>query len=142
MDRNLFRRIEVAFPVEAAELQARVAEDLNLYLQDDTQAWVLSASGRYARAEGAAQVSAQALLLSLYDERVALVGCLANRSRRGELAGRAHSLRRGPQPPASDGVETKARFLQVNPLLLQILERERMILHPSRRQLQGDGAAP
>ncbi|MDP9084422.1 MAG: polyphosphate kinase 1 [Pseudomonadota bacterium] len=73
MDRNLFRRIEVAFPVEAPELQARVAEDLNLYLRDDTQAWVLDSEGRYARANGADQVSAQALLLSLYDERVALV---------------------------------------------------------------------
>ncbi len=73
MDRNLFRRIEVAFPVEAPELKSRVAEDLKLYLQDDTQAWVLRADGQYVRAEGTAQVSAQTLLLSLYDERVALV---------------------------------------------------------------------
>ncbi len=41
MDRNLFRRIEVAFPVESAELQTRVADDLNLYLADDCQAWEL-----------------------------------------------------------------------------------------------------
>src|SRR5450755_47414 len=73
MDRNLFRRIEVAFPVEAPDLKARVADDLKLYLRDDTQAWVLNSEGHYARAEGADQVSAQTLLLSLYDERVALV---------------------------------------------------------------------
>jgi polyphosphate kinase len=72
MDRNLFRRIEVAFPVEEPALQARVAEDLQLYLEDDTQAWVMDSDGNYARAEGGAALSAQARLLSLYDERVPL----------------------------------------------------------------------
>jgi polyphosphate kinase len=72
MDRNLFRRIEVAFPVEAPELKARVAEDLKLYLADDTQAWVMDSTGRYARAEGADHLCAQTRLLSLYDERVPL----------------------------------------------------------------------
>jgi len=72
MDRNLFRRIEVAFPVEAPELQSRIAEDLKLYLADDTQAWVLDSSGHYARAEGTDQSCAQTRLLSLYDERVPL----------------------------------------------------------------------
>ncbi len=52
MDRNLFRRIEVAFPVESQELQSRVAEDLSLYLADDCQAWELSSSGEYSRADG------------------------------------------------------------------------------------------
>ncbi|HME40377.1 MAG TPA: polyphosphate kinase 1, partial [Steroidobacteraceae bacterium] len=73
MDRNLFRRIEVAFPVEAADLQSRVAEDLKLYLADDTQAWVLDSKGRYARAVVTDHVCAQTRLLSLYDERVALI---------------------------------------------------------------------
>jgi polyphosphate kinase len=72
MDRNLFRRIEVAFPVEASDLQSRVADDLNLYLADDTQAWMLDASGHYTRAEGTGDACAQTRLLSLYDERVAL----------------------------------------------------------------------
>jgi polyphosphate kinase len=72
MDRNLFRRIEVAFPVEAPELQSRVAEDLKLYLADDSQAWVLNSEGGYTRAEPAGQVCAQTRLLSLYDERVPL----------------------------------------------------------------------
>jgi polyphosphate kinase len=72
MDRNLFRRIEVAFPVEAPELQARIADDLKLYLADDTQAWILNSTGQYVRAEDADHVCAQMRLLSLYDERVAL----------------------------------------------------------------------
>jgi polyphosphate kinase len=69
MDRNLFRRIEVAFPVEAPELRARVVEDLGLFLADDTQAWLLDSSGRYTRAGGGGQMCAQTRLLSLYDER-------------------------------------------------------------------------
>jgi polyphosphate kinase len=73
MDRNLFRRIEVAFPVEAPEFKARVGDDLDLYLADDCQAWVLASNGEYSRAEGPGNISAQARLLSLYDERVALI---------------------------------------------------------------------
>jgi polyphosphate kinase len=74
MDRNLFRRIEVAFPVEAPELQSRVADDLKLYLADDTQAWVMNSAGTYVRAEDAADhVCAQTRLLTLYDERVPLI---------------------------------------------------------------------
>jgi polyphosphate kinase len=72
MDRNLFRRIEVAFPVESPEFRARVAEELNLYLADDVQAWELAPNGQYSRALGGGNVSAQARLLSLYDDRVAL----------------------------------------------------------------------
>jgi len=72
MDRNLFRRIEVAFPIDAAELQARVAEDLKLYLEDDMQAWELDTEGQYSHAVGDKKSSAQARLMSLYDERVAL----------------------------------------------------------------------
>ncbi|HEV7611794.1 MAG TPA: polyphosphate kinase 1 [Steroidobacteraceae bacterium] len=72
MDRNLFRRIEVAFPVEAPDLQSRVAEDLELYLADDSQAWVLNSSGHYVRAQRDEHVCAQTRLLSLYDERVPL----------------------------------------------------------------------
>src|SRR6204780_2494243 len=51
MDRNLYRRIEVAFPVESPEFQARVIDDLNLYLADDSQAWDLAADGGYSRVE-------------------------------------------------------------------------------------------
>jgi len=72
MDRNLYRRIEVAFPVESPEFRARVSDDLALYLADDCQAWELDSGGGYTRAEGG-KVSAQARLLSQYDERVALM---------------------------------------------------------------------
>ena len=71
MDRNLFRRIEVAFPI-SPELLTRVTDDLHLYLADDCQAWELSSDGGYAPAGSAGQTSAQARLLSLHDDRVAL----------------------------------------------------------------------
>jgi polyphosphate kinase len=73
MDRNLFRRIEVAFPVEAPELRARVVDDLEMYLQDDTQAWLLDSAGGYTRADGAAGLCAQTRLLSQFDERIAFL---------------------------------------------------------------------
>ena len=72
MDRNLFRRIEVAFPVASPELQTRVTDDLQLYLADDCQSWTLSADGSYARAGTHGHISAQAKFLSFYDDRMAL----------------------------------------------------------------------
>jgi polyphosphate kinase len=72
MDRNLFRRIEVAFPLESPEFRARVTDELNLYLSDDAQAWELGSNGQYSRAVGDGKLSAQAKLLGRYDDRVAL----------------------------------------------------------------------
>jgi polyphosphate kinase len=47
MDRNMFRRIEIMFPVSAKRLKQRLIADLDTYLSDTTQAWNLSASGEY-----------------------------------------------------------------------------------------------
>ena len=49
MDRNLFRRVEVAFPIEQKSLKKRVVEELGFYLQDNTQAWDLQSDGSYVR---------------------------------------------------------------------------------------------
>jgi polyphosphate kinase len=68
MDRNLFRRVEVAFPVESEELQNRVAEELDLYRKDDVQAWELGADGRYRRVPGGTHTCAQSRLLARYTE--------------------------------------------------------------------------
>jgi polyphosphate kinase len=67
MNRNLFRRIEVAFPVLDRKLKKRVIkEGLEPYLKDNTQAWEMSASGGYApRTPRRAQsYTAQAVLLN------------------------------------------------------------------------------
>jgi polyphosphate kinase len=50
MSRNLFRRIEVAFPVLDKTLKRRViAEGLNPYLKDNSNAWELEPTGQYTR---------------------------------------------------------------------------------------------
>src|SRR6266566_6866304 len=52
MGRNLFRRIEVAFPILDPELKARViAEGLKPYLTDTRDAWELGEDGCYQRAK-------------------------------------------------------------------------------------------
>jgi polyphosphate kinase len=48
MDRNFFRRVEVAFPIEDRKLRERVArETLLYYLRDNTGSWILQADGHY-----------------------------------------------------------------------------------------------
>jgi polyphosphate kinase len=52
MGRNLFRRIEVAFPVLDPTLKARVVgEGLKPYLADNRDAWELAGDGTYAKAK-------------------------------------------------------------------------------------------
>jgi polyphosphate kinase len=67
MPRNLFRRVEVAFPVLDPALRARVAEEgLFVYFEDNTQSWLLQKDGSYehrARAKGVEPRSAQTELL-------------------------------------------------------------------------------
>jgi len=58
MSRNLFRRIEVAFPVLDKQLKRRVlAEGLNPYLKDNTNAWELEPDGHYQRRKPRAKQS-------------------------------------------------------------------------------------
>jgi polyphosphate kinase len=48
MDRNFFRRIELAFPVRDAALKKRVVgEGLQAYFEDASQAWVMGSEGAY-----------------------------------------------------------------------------------------------
>jgi polyphosphate kinase len=50
MDRNLLRRIEVAFPIFNVDLAKRVFnEGLESYLTDNTGAWILESDGSYSR---------------------------------------------------------------------------------------------
>jgi len=47
MERNFFRRIEVAFPILNQRYRQRLIDDLERYLADNTQAWVLRSDGHY-----------------------------------------------------------------------------------------------
>ena len=48
-ERNFFRRVEIAFPIESKKLQRRLLKDLEAELADNAQAWELLAEGRYQR---------------------------------------------------------------------------------------------
>jgi polyphosphate kinase len=65
MERNFFRRIEVAFPVTRQRYRERLKRDLETYLADNTGSWELQSDGSYIRVttDGAAPFSAQAELL-------------------------------------------------------------------------------
>ncbi len=48
MSRNLFRRVETAFPIEDVKIRKRVIDEvLENYLADNCQAWLLEADGSY-----------------------------------------------------------------------------------------------
>ncbi len=66
MDRNFFRRIEIAFPVLDARLKRRVMkEGLRAYLLDNCQAWEMQPDGGYRRKHPrGTRRTAQMILLS------------------------------------------------------------------------------
>jgi polyphosphate kinase len=68
MERNFFRRVEIAFPVLHDEHRKRIFKDLETLLSDNTNAWELQADGTYARLSfnQSTPVDAQALLLERY----------------------------------------------------------------------------
>jgi polyphosphate kinase len=52
MNRNMLRRVELAWPIEDAALRQRIIDEcLVAYLQDDLDAWVMDAHGHYTRAQ-------------------------------------------------------------------------------------------
>ena len=66
MERNLMHRVEICFPILSARLQARIRNDLQTYLMDNTQSWGLQADGTYllnTPGEGEERRTAQVELL-------------------------------------------------------------------------------
>ena len=74
MNRNMLRRVELAWPVLDPVLRARVIDEcLDVYLKDNTDAWVLKPDASYARLEPVARRnkrSAQAILMARYAGKV------------------------------------------------------------------------
>lgn len=68
MNRNMLRRIELAWPVTDPALRERIIEEcLTLYLQDSLNAWALQPDGNYFSLRDAPQaLSAQQTLMSRY----------------------------------------------------------------------------
>ena len=68
MSRNMFRRIEVAWPVQDAKLRQRVIDEaLQPYLHDTLDAWQLGPDGRSTRISSTG-ISAQQALMRRYAE--------------------------------------------------------------------------
>ncbi len=66
MARNLFKRVEECYPVENSKLKKRIIDNLNIYLQDNIQAWMLHSEGNYSRLQpkdDETPISAQQYLL-------------------------------------------------------------------------------
>lgn len=52
MERNLYKRVEVAFPILDRKIHAQLREQLQAYVDDGAQSWLLQPDGSYQRAEG------------------------------------------------------------------------------------------
>jgi polyphosphate kinase len=68
MDRNFFRRVEVAFPINNRRLKRRViAEGLSAFLGDNQAAWLMQSDGHYRRRRpGKSSRNAQMSLLTKF----------------------------------------------------------------------------
>ena len=66
MERNFFRRVEIAFPIKRRSHRMRILRDLDTYLWDNTQAWELQRDGSYVRLQPGSEpaVTAQLELLA------------------------------------------------------------------------------
>ena len=67
MSRNLFKRVEICFPIENKKLSQRIIRNLEWYLSDNSQAWILQSDGSYnrvTRAEDEEIIQAQSMLLA------------------------------------------------------------------------------
>ncbi|SEM01794.1 polyphosphate kinase 1 [Halomonas caseinilytica] len=71
MARNMFHRVETCFPLLDKKLAARVRKDLETYLVDNCQSWLLQGDGTYVKQTpgDAAPISAQETLLYAYAAR-------------------------------------------------------------------------
>lgn len=74
MERNLYKRVETCFPITTKKLAQRVVNDLETYLLDNCQSWLLQSDGAYIsaaahRPEDAEEISAQETLIDAYAQR-------------------------------------------------------------------------
>jgi polyphosphate kinase len=76
MNRNMLRRIELAWPITDPQLRQRIMDEcIHTYLQDTRDAWCLQPDGRYLAAESAGKTgrnagfSAQSALMIRYGKK-------------------------------------------------------------------------
>ncbi len=72
MLRNMFHRVETCFPIRHKKIRERILEDLDLYLRDNTHAWLLQPDGSYLPVqpqEGEDAIDVQSMLLERWAAR-------------------------------------------------------------------------
>jgi len=79
MNRNMLRRVELAWPVEDTALRQRIIHEcLTLYLADSVDAWTMAADGHYTQVPAGrgrvvgkpkAALGAQGKLMSIYSSK-------------------------------------------------------------------------
>ena len=71
MARNMFHRVETCFPLLDKKIAARVRKDLETYLVDNCQSWLLQSDGSYTKQEpgDSDPISAQETMLYAYAAR-------------------------------------------------------------------------
>lgn len=71
MERNLFQRVETGFPIENKKIRKRIIGDIETYLKDNTNSWLLNKEGNYVRVEAGEEpsFSAQKTLLEALAEQ-------------------------------------------------------------------------
>ena len=65
MERNLFKRVEIAFPLLDKKIRSMVIEQLMAYVSDTAQSWLLKDDGSYARLVGSGKPVQSKLLEQL-----------------------------------------------------------------------------
>lgn len=66
MNRNMFQRVEACFPIESKRLHQRILHDLDTYLSDNSQSWLLQPDGSYKqihRKKNELAIQAQTVLI-------------------------------------------------------------------------------
>ena len=89
MERNLDKRVETCFPVEGKKLILRVKKELESYLSDNTQAWVLQSDGRYLYAAARAATRTRAALRPGLLEKLTRHARAEVEARGGQLSSRS-----------------------------------------------------
>ncbi|HDZ55663.1 MAG TPA: polyphosphate kinase 1 [Pseudomonas xinjiangensis] len=75
MERNLDKRVETCFPLEGKKLITRAKQELQVFLTDNTQSWILHSDGSYVRSTPTGNQLARSAQSTLLDK-------LANSSQR------------------------------------------------------------
>ncbi|WP_407920180.1 polyphosphate kinase 1 [Halopseudomonas xinjiangensis] len=68
MERNLEKRVETCFPLEGKKLITRAKQELQVFLTDNTQSWILQPDGSYVRSSPSGNQLARSAQSTLLDK--------------------------------------------------------------------------